>query len=90
MLHRNRSNHSAAPAGGSSTAGMLLSLSSALPAPDGALGRSARHLAHRLATGTSTSADLDAAAAMLSRLLDETDTGVSYDEDGLLDEGFDL
>lgn len=90
MMHRNRSNPSAAPVGASSTAGLLLSLASALPAPDGALGRSARHLAHRLATGTSTSADLDAASSLLARLLDETDTGVSYDEDGLLDEGFDL
>ena len=52
-----------------STAGMLLSLSNALPAPDGALGRSARHLAHRLAQGTCSRADLDAASDMLALLL---------------------
>ncbi len=90
MMHRNRSHRPAAPVGASSTAGLLLSLASSLPAPDGALGRSACHLAHRLAQGTSNRADLDAASDMLARLLDETDVGLAYDEDGLLDEGFDL
>lgn len=86
MMHRNRST---APAGAVSTAGMLSSLSHSLPNPAGPLARSARALAHRLAQGTSNFADLDAAAVLLARLLDATDTGVSYDEDGLLDESFD-
>lgn len=86
MTITHRHNRSTAAVG---TAGLLLSLASALPAPDGALGRAARHLAHRLAQGTSNFADLDAASDLLARLLDATDTGVSYDEDGLLDEGFD-
>ena len=86
MLHRNRS---AAPVVASSTAGLLLSLASSLPAPDGALGRSARHLAHRLAQGTCSTADLDAASDLLARLLDASEVGIAYDEDGLLDEGFD-
>ena len=86
MLHHKRS---ASPAGAASTSGLLLSLASALPAPEGAMGRAARHLAHRLSQGTSTRADLDAASDMLARLLDETDTGVAaYDAD-LLDEEFD-
>lgn len=80
---------STAPAGASSTAGMLLGMASALPNPSGPLARSAGALAHRLSHGTSTRADLDAAAALLARLLDETDTGLCFDEDGLLDGEFD-
>lgn len=75
--------------GNQGTAGLLLSLSHSLPNPTGPLARSARALAHRLAQGTSNFADLDTAAVLLARLLDATDTGVSYDEDGLLDESFD-
>lgn len=86
MMHRNRS---AAPAGAVSTAGMLSSLSHSLPNPSGPLARSARALAHRLAQGTCSTADLDEAASLMTRLLDETDVGLAYDEDGLLDEGFD-
>jgi hypothetical protein len=72
------------------TAGLILSLSHTLPNPSSALARSASALAHRLSNGTSTRADHDAAAAMLARLLDETDTGLAgYDEDGLLDGEFD-
>ncbi len=34
--------------------------------------------------------DLDAASDMLALLLDASDAGLAYDEDGLLYEGFDL
>lgn len=81
--------HAANQSGAVSTSGLLMSLANGLPTNMQALGRSARHLAHRLATGAPTRADLDAAAALLARLLDATDAGVAYDEDGLLDEGFD-
>lgn len=85
MLNRHRTS----PAGAVSTAGMLLSLASALPDNQRALARAANRLAHRLSDGASTRADLSAASDMLARLLDETDTGICFDEDGLLDEGFD-
>lgn len=87
MLNRNRSTASTTDA---STAGMLSSLSHALPNPSGPLARSARALAHRLSHGTSNRDDLDDAAALLARMLDETDCGVCFDEDGLLDESFDV
>lgn len=73
-----------------STAGLLSSLSHALPNPAGPLGRSARALAARLSTGKAVGADHDAAAALLARLLDATDTDLSgYEADGLLDTEFD-
>ena len=86
MMHRTRST---APAGAVSTAGMLSSLSHSLPNPSGPLARSAQRLAHRLANGRADRADLDAASDLLARLLDASDVGLAYDEDGLLDEGFD-
>lgn len=80
-----RSHASTAP----SNAGLILSLVDALPNPSGPLARSARALAHRLAQGTCNTADLDETAALMTRLLDETDAGLAYDEDGLLDGEFD-
>lgn len=84
QTHRNRAYSASA-----STAGMLSSLSHSLPNPNGPLARSARALAGRLSDGAGNREDHDAAAALLARLLDETDVGLAYDEDGLLDEGFD-
>lgn len=71
------------------TAGMLASLSHALPNPAGALARSARALADRLADGHATPGDDLRAADMLARLLDETDTGIPGFDADLLDEEFD-
>ena len=69
-----------------STAGLLLSLSHALPNPSGALGRSARLLAHRLSAGDAGLQDV--AADMLARLLDATDETDPWDAD-LLDPDWD-
>lgn len=83
-------NRPAIASSATTTAGMLSSLSHALPNPAGALGRSARALADRLADGRATPADTRLAADMLARLLEETDSGLpSFDAD-LLDEEFDL
>lgn len=71
------------------TAGLLLSLAAALPAPAGALGRRARHLAHRLADHTSSRADRDRAADLLATLLTAADPGLCVETEGLLDEDFD-
>lgn len=77
------------PVEAQSTAGLLLGLCAALPAPEGRLAHRARRLAHRLADGTSTPADRDSAAALLARLLDATDTGLPGFDADLLDEDFD-
>lgn len=76
-------------AGAISQAGLILSLVGTLDNPRSPLGRRASALAHRLSDGSATSADLDAAAAVLSQLLDATDAGLPFDDDGLLDSGFD-
>lgn len=76
--HRNRSTaaHSAP-----TMAGTILSLVSLLPDGHSALARHARAIAAH--------GDADAAADVLSRLLDATDCGLALEADGLLDEGFD-
>lgn len=72
-----------------STAGMLLSLTSALPDPSGPLARRARRIASQLSDGASTRALQHRASDMLAMLLTATDVDLTYPEDGLLDEGFD-
>lgn len=84
--HKNRSNR---PSGAVSQAGLILSLVGTLDNPRSPLGRRASGLAHRLSDGSATAADLDAAAAVLARLLDETDAGMAMDDEGLLDSNFD-
>lgn len=64
-----------------SNAGLILSLVDALPNPFGPLARRARAVA---AYGSAAQA-----GDVLVLLLDATDAGLAYDEDGLLDEGFD-
>lgn len=84
--HKNRSSR---PSGAVSQAALLMSLAHCLDNPKSPLGRQAATIAHRLSDGSATSADLDAAAAVLARLLDETDAGLAIDDDGLLDSNFD-
>jgi hypothetical protein len=84
--HRNR--HSAA-SGAVSQAGLILSLVGTLDNPRSPLGRRASTLAHRLSEGGATTADLDAAASVISTLLDATDCGLPIDGEYLLDSGFD-
>jgi hypothetical protein len=72
-----------------STAGMLLSLTSALPDPSGPLARRARRLARNLTLTGSTRALERTAAEVLADLLTATDVDLAYPEDGLLDESFD-
>jgi hypothetical protein len=87
MTHRQRT---ARPSGAVSQAGLLLSLVGTLDNPRGPLGKRASGLAHRLSDGSATAAELDAAAAVLALLLDETDADTSgYESEGLLDGGFD-
>lgn len=78
-------NHHAAPAG--STAGLILSLSACLP-PSNPLARRARRLADRLEHHPSRPLQ-DRASELLARLLDATDTGLAYAEEGCLDTEFD-
>lgn len=70
-----------------STPGLLLTLSSELPRSS-ALARKARVVAARLQHGASKR-DLDAAATLLSQLLDASDALALYPEDGVLDPDFD-
>ena len=70
-----------------STAGMLLSLSSMLPA-SATLCRQARRVAAKLSRPHDRSLD-HRAGDLLARLLDATDTGLTYTEDGVLDSSFD-
>lgn len=86
VTHRQRT---AQPSGAVSQAGLLLSLVGTLDNPRGPLGKRASGLAHRLSDGSATAAELDAAAAVLALLLDETDAGLAIDDDGLLDSEFD-
>lgn len=82
-------NRSTAPHTAPTTAGMLSSLANALPDPSSALGRAARAMAHRLATGAPTRADRLEAAELLAQLLDATDD-LGGDDSDLLDEEFDV
>lgn len=86
MTHRQRSSR---PSGAISQAALLMSLAHCLGNPKSPLGRQAATIAHRLSDGSATAADLDAAAAVLARLLDETDAGMAMDDEGLLDSNFD-
>lgn len=70
-----------------SSAGLLLSLSSELPRSS-PLARKARSLASRLSHGASTG-DQDRAAELLARLLTATDPGIPLSDDDLLDPSFD-
>lgn len=88
MLHRNRSNHSAAPIGAPTTGAMLISLAHALPDPSCALGRAARAMAHRLQEASPRALRLEA-AELLAQLLDATDNLGDCDDDDLLDDEFD-
>lgn len=74
-----------------STPGLLFSLANALPQRQNALARRARRLARAFSEGAPTVAHLDAAAALLARLLDAADTSSEccYPEDGLLDAEWD-
>jgi hypothetical protein len=73
-----------------STAGMLLSLASALPSPASPLGRRARAIAKRLTCGTRDRSLERRAADLLADLLTETDADTSgYESEGLLDGDFD-
>jgi hypothetical protein len=76
-------------AGAVSQAGLILSLVGTLDNPRSPLGRRASTLAHRRCDGGATTADLDAAAAVISTLLDATDCGLPIDGEYLLDSGFD-
>lgn len=70
-----------------STAGLLLSLASAIPGT--ALARRARRTADALSHGASTTAQRHA-ADLLADLLTATDPELAYPEDGVLDEDFDV
>ena len=70
-------------------AGLLLSLTHALPDPDCALARRARRLARQLATHPRDRALAREAANLTADLLSAADAGVLYAEDGCLDEEFD-
>lgn len=72
--------HSRAPEA-NSTAGMLLSLASALPSPNGPLARQARATAHRLSEGVATRALQRRAADLLAVLLTATDCDLTGYED---------
>lgn len=72
-----------------STAGLLLSLASALPDPRCPIARRAARVAARLSEGASTRADRRDAANVLADLLEAADAGLPLDADGLLDGGFD-
>lgn len=71
------------------TAGLLLSLSAALPDPRCPIARRAARIASRLSEGASTRADRAEAANLLADLLEAADAGLALDADGLLDGGFD-
>jgi hypothetical protein len=79
----------ASPAPMPSSAALLVSLSHALDAPQGPLGRRARRLATHLALHPSDRALQRRAGDLLAVLLAETDIGTAMDADGLLDSGFD-
>ena len=82
-------NHSQSRAHVPSSAALLLSLSHALDAPNGPLGRRARHLAARLARFPADRALQRRAGDLVAVLLAATDAGMALDDDGLLDSGFD-
>lgn len=79
-MHR----HHTAP---TASAGLLLSLSSELPSSN-RLARKARALADRLGRTPSPRLE-DRAAALLSSLLTATDPGLTFGQDGLIDDRFD-
>jgi hypothetical protein len=66
---------------------MLLSLANCLPAST-TLSRQARRIAAKLSRPHARSLD-HRAGDLLARLLDATDTGLTYAEDGVLDSSFD-
>lgn len=67
--------------------GLILSIASELP-PSNRLARKARALADRLGRTPSPRLE-DRAAALLSSLLTATDPGLTFGQDGLIDDRFD-
>lgn len=72
-----------------SSAALLLSLSRALDAPNGPLGRRARHLAARLARFPADRALQRRAGDLVAVLLAATDAGMALDDDAVIDDAFD-